>query len=41
MLIILLKEFENTDIIIKNAKHVELNTKIASAVLNTQTLKMV
>ena len=26
------------DVIIKNVKHVELNTKIARAVLNTQTL---
>ena len=29
------------DMIIKNAKHVELDTKIVSAILNTQTLKMI
>ena len=29
------------DMIIKNATRVELNTKIVSAVLNTQTLKMI
>ena len=27
--------------IIKNMKRVELNTKIVSAILNTQTLKMI
>ena len=41
--IISLKEFMklniNTEIIINNVKHVELNTK--SVVLNTQTLKMI
>ena len=44
LLIILLKEFiklnANTGTIIINAKRVELNTKIVSAVLNTQTLKI-
>ena len=44
LLIILLKEFkelnENGGMII-NAKHVELNTKIVSAVLNTQTVKLI
>ena len=44
LLIILLKEFkklnENGGMII-NAKQVELNTKIVSAVLNIQTLKMI
>ena len=29
------------DIIIKNMKHAELNTKFASAFLNTQTLKII
>ena len=41
--IISLKEFMkskvNTDMIVKNVKCVELNTKIVSAVLNTQMLK--
>ena len=45
MSIVSLKEFiklnVNMDMIIKNAKHVELDTKIVSAVLNTQTLKMI
>ena len=44
LLIILLTEFiklnSNIDTIIKNAKYVELNIKIVSAFLNTQTLKM-
>ena len=44
LLIILLKEFkklnENGGMII-NAKQVELNTKIVSAVLNTQTVKLI
>ena len=44
LLIILLKEFkklnENGGMII-NAKHVELNTKIVSAVLNAQTVKLI
>ena len=31
----------NMDITIKISKPVELNTKIVSAVLNTQTLKMI
>ena len=43
--IILLKEFirlnANRKTIIKNMKAVELNTKIATAFLNTQTLKMI
>ena len=42
--IILLKEFIKlnvyTDIITKNVKRTELNTKIVSAVLNTQALKI-
>ena len=45
MSIVSLKEFiklnVNMDMIIKNAKHVELDTKIVSAILNTQTLKMI
>ena len=45
LLIIFLKEFikwnANTNIIIKSTNHVELNTKIVSDVLNTQTLKMI
>ena len=44
LLIILLKEFiklnVKMDIIIKNTKQVELNTKIATAFLNTQALKI-
>ena len=44
-LIILLKEFiklnVKINIIKNNAKNVELNTKIATAFLNTQTLKMI
>ena len=44
-LIILLKEFIKLNlkinIIKNNAKNVELNTKIATAFLNTQTLKMI
>ena len=40
-----LKEFiksnVNMDMIIQNAKHAELNTKIVYAVLNTKTLKMI
>ena len=40
----LLKEFIRlnvyTDIITKNVKRTELNTKIVSAVLNTQALKI-
>ena len=44
LLIILLKKFiklhVNMDMIIKNVTLVELNTKLKSAVLNTQTLKM-
>ena len=44
-LMILVKEFMklkvNTDAIIKNVKLVELNTKIETAFLNTQTLKMI
>ena len=43
--IILLKEFVelnvNTDMMIKNLKLVELNTKIVTAFLDTQTLKMI
>ena len=31
----------NVDIMIKNVKRAELNTKIVSAVFNTQTLKMI
>ena len=31
----------NMDIIIKNAKRVDLNTKIVNIVLNIQTLKMI
>ena len=45
LLIIFLKEFEvlnvNTDMIIKNLKHVELNISIATVFLNTQILKMI
>ena len=45
LLITLLKEpitlIANTDIIIINVKCVKLNTKIMSAVLNTQMLKMI
>ena len=37
----LIKFNVRTDTTIKNAKHVELNTKIVSAFLNTQTLKMI
>ena len=33
-----MKSYANIDMIIKNANHVELNTKIISVVLNTQTL---
>ena len=44
LLIILLKEFirlnKNTDIMIKAVKLAELNTKIATAFLNIQTLKI-
>ena len=44
-MIILLDEFielnVNIDMIIKNVKHAELNSKIASAFLNTQTLKII
>ena len=44
-LMILVKEFMklkvNTDAIIKNVKLVELNTKIETAFLNMQTLKMI
>ena len=43
--IIFLKEFIdfilNTDTMIKNVKHVELNIKIVSAFSNTLTLKMI
>ena len=43
--IILLNEFiklnVNKDIITKNVKRAELNTKIVSVVLHTQTLKMI
>ena len=43
--IILLKKFikfnVNTDVMIKNTKHTELNTKIVTAILNIQTLKMI
>ena len=42
--IIFLKEFfksnVNTDTIIKNVKHSELNTKLATVFLKTKTLKM-
>ena len=42
--IIFRKEFiksnVNTDTITKNVKHAELNTKLATIFLNTQTLKM-
>ena len=45
LLIILLNEFielnVNRNMIIKNMKHTELNTKIASAFLNTQALKII
>ena len=45
LLIIFLKEFKvlnvNTDMIIKNMKHVELNISIATVFLNTQILKMI
>ena len=45
LLIILQKEFiklnVKMNIITKNAKRVELNTKIATAFLNTQTLKII
>ena len=45
LLITILKEpitlIANTDIIIINVKCVKLNTKIMSAVLNTQMLKMI
>ena len=45
LLIILLKEFikliENMNMIIKNAKCVELITKIVSSVLKTQMLKTI
>ena len=44
LLITLLKEFiklnANMDMIIENAKHVELNTKLLSAVLNRKSLRM-
>ena len=33
-----MKSYGNIDMIIKNANHVELTTKIISVVLNTQTL---
>ena len=43
--IIFLKEFielnVNSDMMIKNVKHVELNISIATVFLNTQILKMV
>ena len=43
--IILLKKFikfnVNTDVMIKNIKLTELNTKIVTAILNVQTLKMI
>ena len=43
--IILLKKFikfnVNTDVMIKNTKLTELNTKIVTAILNIQTLKMI
>ena len=45
LVIIILKEFielnENTDMTIKKLKLAELNTKITSVFLNTQTLKMI
>ena len=45
LLIICLKEFIelniNTDTMIKNVKHVELNISIATELLNIQTLKMI
>ena len=45
LLTILLKEYiklnVNTDRMAKNVKHDELNTKIASAFLNTQTLEII
>ena len=45
LLIISLKKFTklnvNTETVIKNAKHIELNTKIASADLNSQALTMI
>ena len=41
LLINLPKKFIKLGMMIKNVKHVELNMKIASAVLNTQTLKMI
>ena len=45
LLIIFLKEFIkvniNTDMMIKNVKHAELNTKIATFFLNTQTLNII
>ena len=44
LLIILLEDFiklnANMDVIIKNTKRLELNTKVMSAALNTQILKM-
>ena len=44
LLIVLLKEFiklnVNTDTMIKNVKLAKLNTKIATAFLNTLTLRM-
>ena len=44
LLITFLKEFiklnANMDMIIENAKHVELNTKLLSAVLNRKSLRM-
>ena len=45
LLIILLKEFIklnlDQDTIIKNVKRAKLNTKVATAFLNTQSLKMI
>ena len=45
LLIILQMEFiklnANMEMIIKNVKHVGLNTKIEGAVLNTRTLKII
>ena len=45
LLIILLKELiklnVNVDMITKKVKHEELSTKIVSAILNTQVLKMI
>ena len=35
-----IKSTVNTDTITKNVKHAELNTKLATIFLNTQTLKM-